>query len=232
MKILGIDTSALTASVALLDDERLLGTFSLNAALTHSETLLPMIELLLSSAGVAPGELGLIAVAAGPGSFTGVRIGISTAKGLAFANNTPCAPVSTLEALARNLNGFAAHSNSLIVPVMDARRSQLYNAVFRGTERLTPDRLISLSDLRDELSGYDADEILFVGDGYRIARVGITLPSVHNTPESALYQNAASVALSARSTPPTTAEALAPVYLRLSQAERERETRVGGTRLS
>ncbi|NLE13747.1 MAG: tRNA (adenosine(37)-N6)-threonylcarbamoyltransferase complex dimerization subunit type 1 TsaB [Clostridiales bacterium] len=226
MIVLAIDTTALTASAALTEDGRLLGLITINAGLTHSETILPAVEQLLNFTRKKISDLGLIAVTVGPGSFTGVRIGVATVKGLAFERDIPCAPVSTLEALARNLNGFEAHRDSIIVPVMDARRSQLYNAIFRGRQRLTEDRLISADELKTELGTYDAEEILLVGDGCEVARRTIYLPALHEVPEYARWQNAASVAECGlelyNAGGAVSAAELLPLYLRMSQAERER----------
>ena len=131
MKILAIDTTAVTAAAALVEDGHILGTYQQNGTLTHSETMLNMVENLLANAKVTPDALDLLAVSAGPGSFTGVRIGVSIIKGLAFAKNIPCVPVSTLDALSENLRPMAeATGNSFYAcPVMDARRSQVYTAL-------------------------------------------------------------------------------------------------------
>ena len=127
MKILAIDTSAKTATAALTDGRRLLSLYTQNVGLTHSETMLPMVEALLRDAKTDVDEIDMFACAVGPGSFTGVRIGVSLVKGLAFGKNKICVGVSTLESLARNIEVEGA----LIVPVMDARRERLYSAVFK-----------------------------------------------------------------------------------------------------
>lgn len=211
MKILALDTTALTATAAVTDDEKLIGLYTLNTALTHSETMLPMIENLLYNSKISIKEIDLFACSAGPGSFTGVRIGISIIKGLAFGTNKPCVGVSTLEALAYNMTGF----NGIICPVMDARRSQLYNALFYTGERLCDDRLITVDDLNDELENYNKD-IYYVGDGYKLIKSNKTY-----TPEILRYQNAYSVAQCALIGKHTTDIEVSPVYLRASQAERE-----------
>ncbi len=153
MKILALESSATAASVALCEDETLLAQAFLHTGLTHSQTLLPMARDLLKACGLTPAQVDLIAVAAGPGSFTGLRIGVATAKGLAWAAEKPCAGCSTLASMAWNLAGFSGQ----VCVAMDARRHQIYNARFQvdGTQphRLTPDRAIALEDLVAELQG-------------------------------------------------------------------------------
>ena len=158
MKILALDSTAKVASVALCEDEHLLGELTLNNGNTHSQTLLPMVEFLLDKFELSPSDVDLFAVAAGPGSFTGVRIGAATVKGLAFGKETPCAGVSTLESLAYNLCDY----DGLICPVMNARRQQVYTALFRAKdgvlERLMPDSAIAITDLDQRLSVFDEPE--------------------------------------------------------------------------
>ena len=145
MKILAIDTSATVASAALCEDDEPIAVYSQKSGLTHSQTMLPMIRDLMRNAGAAIDDIDMMAVSAGPGSFTGVRIGISTIKGLAFGKNKICVGVSTLEAMAWNIASFC--TDALVCPVMDARRGQLYTAIFKPYNgkliRLTPDSLIS-----------------------------------------------------------------------------------------
>ena len=159
MYVLALDSTASVASVALTDDERLLGETTVDNGNTHSETLLPMIEELLRRFSLSPSDVELYACTAGPGSFTGVRIGVSTVKGLAFATSTPCVGVSTLASLAQNLVGLGDSTPVIVSPVMNARRSQVYNALFRvnGNEvtRLTEDRAIAIADLEQELLSYN-----------------------------------------------------------------------------
>jgi universal bacterial protein YeaZ len=211
MLILAIDTTALTASAAVTDDEKLIGLYTLNTSLTHSETMLPMVENLLHNSKISIKDIDKFACSAGPGSFTGVRIGISVIKGLAFGKDKPCVGVSTLEALAYNLNGF----DGIICPVMDARRSQVYNALFRNGERLCEDRLITVDELYEDIKKYD-EKIYYTGDGYKLIHYNETI-----TPEILKYQNAYSVAQCASKEKCVTDIELSPVYLRASQAERE-----------
>ena len=229
MKILALDSTAKVASVALVENERLLGEITLNNGNTHSRTLLPMVEFLLQKFELTPADIDLFAVAAGPGSFTGVRIGAATVKGLAFGREVLCAGVSTLEALAYNL----CDHNGLICPVMNARRQQVYTALFRATdgvlERLMPDSAIAITELDERLSAYD-EPVRLVGDGY-----DVTLPvlthAVIPTSERYRHQSAYSVAQAARRMhadgETCTDVTLSPIYLRLSQAERERAERMG-----
>ena len=230
MKILSLDSSATVATVALCEDQRLLAEYTLNNGNTHSETLLPMVESVLRLYGIPVKDVELFAVAAGPGSFTGVRIGAATVKGLAFGKEKPCAGVSTLEALAYNL----CDHNGLICPVMNARRQQVYTALFRAKdgvlERLMPDSAIAITELDERLSAFD-EPVRLCGDGY-----DVTLPllthAVIPTSERYRHQSGYAVAQVAKrmhaSGEICTDITLSPIYLRLSQAERERAERMGG----
>lgn len=227
MKILSLDSTALVASVALCENERLLGEITVNNGNTHSETLLPMVEFLLQRFSLTADDIDLFAASAGPGSFTGVRIGAATVKGLAFGTQKPCVGVSTLEALAYNLTV----CDGLICPVMNARRNQVYTALFRsknGTlERLMPDSAIAISELDERLRQFD-ETVHLTGDGYDITAKLLT-HEIIPTPEHYRHQSAYSVAqvayLAHQSGVRTTDIELSPTYLRLSQAERERAER-------
>lgn len=227
MKILAMDSSAIAASVALCDDRQLLGEFTILNGNTHSQTLLPMVEALLAQFEITTDEIDLFAVSNGPGSFTGVRIGVATLKGLAFGKNKPCVGVSTLEALANNL----AVTDGLICPVMNARRKQVYTALFRARngslERLRPDSAMAIAEL-DELLGHYNEPIRLVGDGYDITIEGLTAPTLP-VPDRLRHQSAYSVAQVAlehyqRGAAQTDGMTVA-TYLRPSQAERERLAR-------
>jgi len=230
MKILSLDSTAIVSTVAITDNERLLAQFSINNGNTHSETLLPMIESCLKVLKLSINDIDLFACSAGPGSFTGVRIGAATIKGLAFDKNKPCAPVSSLDALAHNL----LYADGIICPVMNARRSQLYNALFLCENgrltRICDDRLLSVFDLEEELRKYSDKKIYLCGDGYDIAKGAFTKVKTENTPLLHQYQSAYSVALCALEASKqellTTDIELSPVYLRASQAERERLERL------
>ena len=231
MLILAFETTAKAGSVALMQDGRLLAESYQNTGMTHSQTLLSMAQDMLKSSGLTPKDVQAVAVAAGPGSFTGVRIGVAAAKGFAWGGEVPCYGVSTLEAMARNLGVY----EGFVVCAMDARRSQVYNAVFSANQgeltRLCPDRAISLEELGAELKNYEKP-IFLVGDGSILCYnrlkdqvSGLVLP-----PEHRLHQRAAGVALAAMEQiargEPADAAALTPNYLRLSQAERERLERM------
>ena len=232
MITLAFDSTAKIAGVAVLDGERVLGECTIDNGLTQSELLLPMAEDLLKNLGLTFSDVELYAAAVGPGSFTGVRIGVSLIKGLAFGKNTPCVEVSTLEALAQGL----APIDAVLCPCMDARRSQVYNALFEYKDgelvRITEDRAISLTALADELRTMGDRKIYVSGDGYGVthralAEAGIKL---EDTPRALINTCAASVGLiaqkkHARGESVSDAE-LSPMYLRLPQAERERLERL------
>ena len=227
MGILAFETSAKAASVALLEGGNLLAESYQNAGLTHSRTILVMAEHLLQSCELTPQDVEAVAVAMGPGSFTGLRIGVSALKGLAWAADKPCCGVSTLEAMAQNLR----HMDGLIVCSMDARRSQVYNALFasdgKKLTRLTEDRAISLEDLKKDLETYEKT-IFLVGDGTKLcyntlseALPLLTLPPIHLEMQraSGVAMAAEEMAINGELEAPGELE---PNYLRLSQAERER----------
>lgn len=231
MKILSLDSTALTASVALCDGRRLLSEFTINNGNTHSETLLPMIESMLRLFGCTTDDIELFAAAKGPGSFTGVRIGAATLKGLAFDTGKPCVGVSTLRALATNLVG---EGNRVICPVMNARRGQVYNALFAPDgKRLCDDRALSIDELASELAEMKKSVIL-CGDGTDITFDGFAgKVDAIKAPERLRCHSAYSVAVCAledyESGDYTSDIELTPVYLRLSQAERERLARESGS---
>ena len=231
LNILAFDSTAKTASVALVRDGVCVADFFVNNGKTHSEILLPMAEDVLSRAHIPLSEIDLFAVTAGPGSFTGVRIGAATVKGLAFSleEKENCVAVSTLEAIAERLFPL----DGIYVPVMDARRGEVYSAIFRakdGTlERLAPDRAISLSALGEELlTLYSGETVRLAGDGYDVAKAALAPLDLRlaQTPIGLRTQNAASAALCAERAyargEAVTPTKIAPIYLRLPQAERDR----------
>lgn len=231
MLILAFETSAKAASVALLEDGKLLGESYQNTGLTHSQTLMVMAENLLSQCGKTVADVTAAAVAAGPGSFTGVRIGVAAAKGFAWGREIPCYGVSTLEAMALSLGVYQGY----VCPCMDARRSQVYNALFYvnqgAPERVSEDRAISLAELGTELKSLK-EPIFLVGDGSNLCYNTLleSVPNLVLPPEHRMHQRASGVALAARKQvevgDPGDANALTPNYLRLSQAERERAERM------
>jgi len=201
MKILAFDASGPTASAALLEGERLVAASYADCGLKHSVTLLPMAEELLSRAGWTVAGLDLLAVTHGPGSFTGLRIAVSTVKGLALVNNTPCVGVSSLEAAAWG----CADRDGLVCALMDARRGEFYTATFEiangRPRRLTEDRALAGDVIEAELAAY-GQSVIKINDG--------------KAPVNLAY----GAALAAREKTQVTADALVPVYLRISQAER------------
>ncbi|MBE6625773.1 MAG: tRNA (adenosine(37)-N6)-threonylcarbamoyltransferase complex dimerization subunit type 1 TsaB [Ruminococcaceae bacterium] len=233
MKILSLDTSAKTATAALVSDSELVAEYSILTT-THSTTLLPMIESIFKLAGIKAEDVDLYAVTVGPGSFTGIRIGVSTVKGLAFAYNTPCVGVSALSAMAENLGGL----DGIIVPVIDARRDMVYTALFRSlpdgsVERLTEDMQISIDELFELLGEYRDTRIYFTGDAYTKVSERFSNHEQGITPVKLRAQSAYGVASAGlklwnntEDKSALTAAALMPVYLRKSQAEREREERL------
>ena len=221
--LLSIDSSAVTASVALTDDSSVIKSEFINAGLTHSETLLPMIKRVMSEHSFD--ELDAIAITTGPGSFTGVRIGVATAKGIAFNNKIPCISVSTLEAIAYNFIDL----DCVVCAVMDARRMQFYNALFKikngKVERLCDDRAISIDDLKNELMQFD--NVIIAGDGAKLCFGNLELKNVTLAKDDKIYQNAIGVSLLATDKTKISAKELMPVYLRPSQAERELKLKKG-----
>ncbi len=231
MKILAFETSAKAASVALTQEGKLLGECYQNTGLTHSQTLMVMAQDLLQQCGVAISQLDAVAVAKGPGSFTGVRIGVAAAKGLAWGAELPCVGVSTLSAMAAGLGAWQGY----VCPVMDARRSQVYNALFHVDcgkyTRIREDRAISLQELGEDVKNL-SQPIFLVGDGSVLCYNTLleAVPALVRPPEHRMHQRAVGVALEAQrmmhegAIPP--AAELVPNYLRLSQAERERNERM------
>ena len=230
MLIMAFESSAKAASVALVQDGQLVSQYSQCSGLTHSRTLLPMAEDMLKNAELSLKNVDMYAVAHGPGSFTGIRIGVSTVKGLAWASDKPCVGVSTLEAMA--WHGLSA--GGYICPVMDARRNQVYNALFKIEEgrpiRLTDDRPIGLAELSVELRELGAP-VLLVGDGAEISARWFDKEGIAYTvaPENLVWQSAWGVAMAAQDKTPGNCDELLPVYLRLSQAEREKLEKMGKT---
>lgn len=231
--ILAVDTSAKPVSCALAEGERVLASYYANTGSTHSQTLLPMIESLLKVSGKKVEDLDALAVNAGPGSFTGVRIGVSAVKGLAFTTNLPCVAVSTLECMAENT---VAPPNSVICCLMDARCQQVYGALFEKDRdgvlhRLSEDEALTVAQMGEKVAALQRP-IILVGDGsemcYRAWKD--TISGVMLAPASVRYQNAAATALIAvrryEAGQTVSAEELLPLYLRLPQAERELNARL------
>ena len=225
MKILAVDSSAKSGSVAILEDGKKLAEFYINTTLTHSQTLMPMIEWILKSVNFTTSDIDCFAVSVGPGSFTGLRIGISCIKGLAFSENKPCVAVSTLQALSRNIS-----QPCIICSVMDARCSQVYTAQFEfdgeSYKRLTPDEAISIKQLEERIQN-NREKTVLVGDGslmcYNIFKE--TCEHLFLADENVRFQHAFGVAQVAfeeiEKGNVVSSEELVPTYLRLPQAQRE-----------
>ena len=218
MKILAVDTSAVCASVAVTEDGKILSESSINTGLTHSRTLMPMIDAVLRNGEIAMDSVDMFACSVGPGSFTGIRIGVAAIKGLCDALNKKCVPVSTLEALAYNLIGRSCTA----VSVMDARCNQVYCAIFNvqgeTVERITEDMALKIDDLGEMLKDYE--NIVFVGDGAKLCHKSL---GYEKAPANCEYQRGSSVCFAAVNHIDEALESkeLLPVYLRLPQAERE-----------
>ena len=233
MKILGLDSSGLVASVALVEDDQLVAEYTTNYKKTHSQTLLPMLDEITRMVELDLHTIDAIAVAAGPGSFTGLRIGSATAKGLGLALDLPIVPVPTVEALAYQLWG----SRDLVCPVMDARRGQAYTGIYRmtdqGLETLLPQCAIAVEELLEKVNEL-GESVIFLGDGVPVFREKIAgqcaVPS-RFAPAHRNRQSAAAVAVLGmeyfRQGKCVTAAEHVPEYLRMSQAERERLEREG-----
>lgn len=230
MKLLAIDTSAKAASAAISENGKILAEFYTNIKTTHSQTILPMCESMLHTLGMKTEEFDGFAVSVGPGSFTGLRIGISAIKGLAYAVGKPCVGISTLDAIAQNGASFCG----ILCAVMDARCQQVYNALYecdgKSIRKITKDRALRLDELLEELKSYKKS-VLLLGDGADLCYNSYQkeLPDVQLAPPGIRYQHASSVALLAERAfeagDTQTASELLPVYLRLPQAQRERLSR-------
>lgn len=226
MRIFAVDTSAKSASAALVEDGAVKGEFFINTMLTHSETLMPMVDSVLKCTHCTPAEIDYFAVNCGPGSFTGLRIGIAAVKGLAFALNKPCVAVSTLETMAYNIT----MENAIVCAVMDARCNQVYNALFeisgKCPKRLCDDRALQIDELVEELKCFDK-RIILVGDGASLcySKMNGLVDGLDIAPENVRYQRASSTGFAAQKLIENgevlTPSQLMPKYLRLPQAQRE-----------
>ena len=223
MKILALETSAKAVSAAVAENGKILCSGYQDTGLTHSRTLMPIVEGILKNTDLTIQDCDVIAVAAGPGSFTGIRIGVAAAKGLAFGADKPAVGVSTLAAMARNV----AHVDGLVICAMDARRQQIYNAVFEAKDgqltRLCEDRAISLADLAEEVKNSELPKII-VGDGAHLCYHYLSEQGIpcRLAPPHLIMQNAMSVALEAEAMvlngETVSAQDLQPVYLRPAHA--------------
>lgn len=225
MNILAVDTSAVTASAAVMRDGAIAGQVSFTNGLTHSQTLMPMVDYVLKGAGLTAGDMDIFAVSSGPGSFTGLRIGVGTVKGLAYACGKNCVGVSTLKALAYNI----APTDRMIVPIMDARRNQVYTAAYRCSgDTVTEVSAPSAMDIA-ELCGRLKENVIFVGDGVApyMEKIRTLMGGrAEFAPPQLRLQNAASVCAAAMCETPVSPGELSVIYLRKPQAERERDEKL------
>lgn len=232
--MLAVDTSSLVATVAVMSDEKLLGEYTINSPMTHSQKLMPIIDELLSTLDLSMEDIDLIAVARGPGSFTGIRIGIATVKGLAHPRNLPIMGVSSLEGLAYNI----LYCSDIICPIMDARRNQVYTGAYKWVdhklETIIDEAPLSINELMDQLKERD-EKVIFLGDGvskYKDEIVGTLGDKAVFAPKYVNMQSASSIAqlsfnkINEGELKPQTYHDITPVYLRKSEAERQYEERM------
>lgn len=228
MLIFGIDTCSMSSSASVVSDEKMIAQFSVNHKKTHSERIMPQIEAMLEAADISIGDINAFAAAVGPGSFTGVRIGVATAKALAQAQGKPCIAVSALEGLAAGSVTF----NGIICPILDARRNQVYNGLFesdgRKLKRISDDRALPLEDLLNELKNTDKN-IIFMGDGVPVFKTAIAdslKERAFFAPLPLVFNQAASIAQigleKLKNGETVSYGELVPEYVRLSQAEQEK----------
>lgn len=223
MKILSIDSSSVTASVAITENGRILSEKFINNGLTHSQTLMPMVEDAINESKISVKDIDLFAITNGPGSFTGVRIGISCVKGMADALNKKCVTVSTLEAIAEPLK----NQDVIACAVMDARCNQVYTAIFNQGNRLCEDKAVLIDELGEELKQYDK-KVVFIGDGSILCyeKLCENIRNCEVADENIRYVHGSSIGFIAEEKikngeEPISSANLVPFYLRLPQAERE-----------
>ncbi len=223
MKILSVDSSSITASVAITENGKVLAENFINNGLTHSQTLMPLVEKTINESGISIKDIDLFAVTYGPGSFTGVRIGIASVKGMADALNKKCLPISTLEAIAEPLS----NEDVIACAVMDARCNQVYTAIFNMGNRLCEDKAVLIDELGEELKKYDK-RIVFIGDGSVLCyeKLHEIIQNCDIADEKIRFVHGSSIGFVAEKKikngeEPINSEKLVPFYLRLPQAERE-----------
>lgn len=234
MKVLAVDSSGLVASVAILDKDKIYAEYTINNKKTHSQTLLPMLDEIVKALEINLNDLDAIAVAGGPGSFTGLRIGSSTVKGLGMVYDIPIVNVPTVDALAFNLFG----TKDLICPIMDARRSQVYTGLYEYVENefivLAEQRAVGIEEIAEEINNRNRG-VIFLGDGVdvhketlkEIIKVPLTFAPAHLLRQRAGAVGALGLIYLEKGLVES-ADDHEPVYLRVSQAEREREERIKG----
>ena len=223
MRILSVDSSSVTASVAITENGKVLAENFINNGLTHRQTLMPMVEKTIQESGISVKDIDLFAITHGPGSFTGVRIGIASVKGMADALGKQCVAVSTLEAIAEPLK----NEDVIACAVMDARCNQVYTAIFNSGDRLCEDKAVLIDELGEELKRYDK-KIVFIGDGSVLCyeKLCENIQNCEVADERIRYVHGSSVGFVAEGKikngeEPINSANLVPFYLRLPQAERE-----------
>lgn len=233
MRVLGIDTSSLVATIAIMEDDNLISEYTINSPMTHSQKLMPMLEELLINNDLRVKDMDMIAISLGPGSFTGVRIGVSTVKGLAHPHNIPVMGVSSIEAMAMNI----PYSDMLICPIMDARRNQVYTGMYKWNEdkldEIHKDSPLTVDELIEKLSLLD-EKVIFLGDGVKkhsdilkeklgekasFAKGYVNMQRASSVCELALIKHKQGVK-------PYKYDEVMPVYLRKSEAERQYEEKM------
>ena len=232
MKLLAIDSSGMVASVAVLTEDKLIGEYTINNKKTHSQTLLPMIDEMMQMIGQDINEIDAIAIAAGPGSFTGLRIGAATAKGLALALDKPIISVPTMEAIASNIYG----TEQLLCPIMDARNQQVFTGMYQYVDgkftTVMEQTVLSVEELCDKINGLKQD-VMFLGDGVLVYQnyleERVTVKKTF-APAHLMNQRASAVGMCGfrlyHDGKIENADSYVPEYLRLSQAEREMQERL------
>lgn len=226
MLILGIDTSAAPCCAAVFDTEKqiILAETVINTKLTHSVTLMPVVQDMLKNAEIPVKDIDLYAVTAGPGSFTGLRIGISAVKGMAFAFSKPCAAVTASEAMAYGLTV----CDCIVCTAIDARCNQVYNALFRvsngNVQRICEERCLKADELANELCGYSGESVILTGDAAQLVKDESEkqgLDNVKIAPSAMRFQSGHGVCMAAQYAKQIPPEELMPMYLKLPQAQRE-----------
>lgn len=223
MITLGIDSATKTASVGIVKDEKVVASFTLNHKRTHSEKLLEMVDMALKVAQLDINEIDAFAVTKGPGSFTGLRIGLATIKGLCHALNKPCYPVSTIDALYENVSGLCS-VNTIIAPIMDARRGEVYCGAYLNNEKILEDDALNIEKFIEKLKTFNYEKIIFTGDGVEPNKEiikNLLCDKCAFAPEHLINGSGEAVIFAAlKNVEAENYDEVRPEYLRVSQAER------------
>lgn len=223
MITLGIDSATKTASVSIVKDDKVIASFTLNHKRTHSEKLLEMVDMALKVSQLDITDIDAFAVTKGPGSFTGLRIGLATIKGLCHALNKPCYPVSTIDALYENVSGLCS-DNTIIAPIMDARRGEVYCGAYSDNKKIIEDSALNIEEFIKKLKTFSYEKIIFTGDGVEPNKEiikNLLCDKCAFAPEHLINGSGEAVVFVAlKSGEAVNYEKLCPEYLRVSQAER------------